>query len=524
MNHRLRSGLLAASTVVLLTNVFYVTQATATSRTSGQWPTPVVDCVANSLGRAIATELDNRSRQPTSTEGVVIAACFSSGGSSNSGSSSGSQPSATTSTTSPSKTAAQLACKKAGQTKTVTGVKLVCTKSGKNLLWAVSAGTSSNKTERCPSLDELIKRIVGPPEVQKYQAPTASEIACNAKTVSRKSSVKGLVQINDVEFEDRPDYSTWGRKQGEIRQVFRTREESLGFKSALSSNTQQNGLPPHDFEHPIPLSRLEEVARVYSAVLLKEKSKGHAVLFLVTEPPYGTAKFPMKPTSTIAEYKSWLNDYWVPRVKILATAAETIKAEYFEPFVPEADMAFNLSFSSLSGTERVALAQEFIDTTRRAASAFKGVLVGRQGWQFEASTDGARELFAKTPMSDLSWKGYGVLGVSLLPTMPQAPCTKEYARSYLQKQLAVVTQMAKRDGIPWAVHELDVFTFGSLAQYSGCANALAVYSEIWQAVIDELNTVVPAPQYVSVWAPSEWTSNSTVLKELARIFSTYKQR
>lgn len=524
---RVRHSVARTTTAVLIaSSLLGISVVSAGGHVSGAWPAPVVECVAGRLGKAVATELDNGLRQPSASELVVIAACFSasSGGSSNSGSSNSGSSSNTTPSTSPTKTTLQLKCTKLGLTKTVNGVKLTCTKSGKKLIWSTGAGGSSKATGSCPSLDQLIAGIVGPPEVQKYQSPTAADIACNAKSAKRISPVKGLVQMSDAELEDRPDYAP-DNQQGGFRKILQMRDENLfGFTSALSNNSQQNMVPPHDFVHPIPLNRFEEVARVYSAVLLKEKSLGRAVLFNVSESPDGVATFPMKPTSTVAEHKLWLKDYWIPRVKILANAAELIKAEYFDPFIPEADIVFNLSFSSLSGTERVALAQEFIDATRNAASSFKGVLIGRQGWQFEAATEGMRNLFAKTPMADLSWKGFGILGVSLLPVMLESPCTKEYVRSYMQKQLAVITQMAERDGIPWAILELDVFTFGSLSKYSACANPLAVYSELWQVIIDELNSVALAPRLVTVGLPSEWTSNAAVIKELTRVFATYKQR
>lgn len=454
--------------------------AGAQAASAGQFPPAVVTCLTKVLGAGKAAELDAGSRRPTAAEQTAIGRCFSESAGPSSGPPSPGGPPASS----------------GGSAKP----------------------PSSRGTKGCPSLDSLIANVVGPPEARDYRAPSAADIACNAKKAKRLPLRTGAFTVLDPDLQDRSDYGSWGRAQGGVRTLLKLRDglRTAGFPAALSPQAQ-NGLPPFTVPHPIPLASLGEVARAYSAVLLKEKAAARRVLFNVPESP--GASWP----ATATAYEAWLKEYWVPRVALLAKAAETVKAEYFDPFTPEADVFFNTNgLRSLPGSERLALAQELVDATRRAAAPFKGVLVGRQGWQFEAPT-ASRDFWAAAPMGDLSFKGYGLLGVTLLPVV-FGSCTPDYAHAYLQKQLAQVTKMAARDVIPWAVLELDVFTFGSLKQHAACgADPQAAYSAIWQAVLDELRAVSPAPRLIAFTYPSEWSGQAAILAELKKLFAAYKR-
>lgn len=447
---------------------------------AGVFPPAVVACLTKSLGAAKVAELDAGTRRPTAAEEAAIGRCFAGSGPSKPGPpSSGGPPASSGETARP---------------------------------------TSPGRTKGCASLDSLIAGVVGAPEARDYRAPSTADIACNAKKAKRLPLKTGAFTVLDPDLQDRPDWEGWGRGPGGTRKLLEARDglRTAGFPALLSPH-QQNGLPPFAVAHPILLASLGEVARAYSAVLLKEKAAGRRVLFNVPESP--GASWP----ATAAAFERWLTEYWVPRVALLAKVAETVKAEYFDPFTPEADVFFNVNgLRSLPGPERLALAQTFVDQTRKAAAPFRGVLVGRQGWQFESPAV-SWDFWAAAPMGDLSFKGYGLLGVTLLPVV-FGTCTAEYAHAYLQKQLAQVAKMAARDGIPWAVLELDVFTFGTLKQHAACgADPEAAYSAIWQAVLDELRAVSPAPRLVAFTYPSEWSGQAAILAELKKLFAGYKR-
>jgi len=489
---------------------------------------PPDTCLRAALGeRAYAEIFVERSRPPTGAENGKIGACYAQGGPEEGSSGSpAAAPDACLRTALGKRAYAEIFVQRSRSAAAAEKRKIAAcygqsgesgtTRSGRPSTTTPSTGTG------CPSVSSLLARITG----QDLRIPSSAELSCNAKRVKRLAPAAFAAGTGlDMELEDRSDYASWGRSRQAAARVIALRDAlpGLGFPADLSPQTQ-NHLPPwldsrgQLIQHPFPLAPLDQAARVYATIVLREKASGRRVLFNIPSAPVQ----PLFP-KTLDEYRAWLTSYWVPRVTALAKTAELVKAEYFDPFTPEADIFFNHEiFRSLSNAERLALAQQFVDETRQAAVPYyKGILVGRQGWQFHDVDPAAVQGFwGGGFMRDLSFKGYGLLGVTLLPVR-YVNCTVEYARAYLRAQLPKVVAMAARDRIPWGVLELDVFTFGRVAQYTSCG---ADPAQVWKPIYEELGAqllgLTSRPSVVFFFSgPAEWSADRALVAAHAALIA-----
>lgn len=432
-------------------------------------------CIKQAIGASAYGDIFGGRRPPTSAEESKMAACFGGGPSGGSGGQPGGKP--------------------GGQT---------------------GPTTTTPSRGGCPAVATLLAGVLGAGPA--YRAPSWADLTCNTKRLRRLAPPKVAVAVSiDPDFQDRPDAASFRTAKTAANAVAaRDRLLTGGWPADLSPQSEQ-GLPPFTQSYPLPAATLDEQVRNYAALLLREKTAGRRVLFALPAPPSADSALP----KTAGEYRTWLASVWLPRVKVAARAAELVKAEYLDPFSPEADIAFNhATWTAMSGADRLATVQDFVNQTRAAASAFKGILVGRQGWQFWDATADQRAFWAAAPMQDLSFKGYGMMGVSLLPVRFNA-CTPEYAKQYLDVQLPQLTKMAARDGIPWGILELDVFTFGSLTSYGSCGAAPAdVQQSIWTAVLDKLKQT-NAGVFVFVDAPAEWELSPATLAADKTLFAEF---
>lgn len=363
---------------------------------------------------------------------------------------------------------------------------------------SLSNREQAQNSGNCPSIELLIDRLEG-------TDPSWDDIECNAQDLRRLPIpvfAKRVVADPNGVFDTHNNLSLL---YSALWDKF-AKEYSENLSSAVG-----HVLPPYADEnrktlsYPLSIHDHERVIKGRSVVFMAEKKKGRVIFFSNNPPPAKVAPL----FKNLDEFEKWKSNTYVPQKTLEAKTAELIKAEYYDPFLVEAEVFFNKIDQPILGNlpdkELLTIAQDFVNDTRDAVRPyFKGRLIGRSYVKYEYAGD-----FWK----NLSFKGFDEIMFTLVPT-----CDLASARSYITRQLSNYTFMAKRDNLPWTIGEFDVLE----EHFKACGSNFEQLEEpLYQEMVAQIDRQTPGISGVHITLMASRISPSDKQRKIQRLINDY---
>lgn len=345
-----------------------------------------------------------------------------------------------------------------------------------------TAGGSSGQQETNPdtvvcaeSIDVLVQGLAD-------KTPTWEELACFTEDLPRFEApafVKRILLGSDT----LPENATaW---QVHLEQIEQTWQEW----PINVANSLPGPMPPHLVNgelrtYPMTPEGLDLEMRSYATVLLYEKLvHGRPLFFSHFWPPEAVKEF-----DTYQDYLAFMEDVYLPELEAVADAAEFVKAEYFLPFLLEAEVYVNGLgewIDDLGEVEKLAIAQDFVDRVHETVRPrYNGILIAHSYATYSAFGD---------YWSNISYSRYDFMNFALFPQ-----CNIEVTEQYLDNQFGHYMTIVSRDSIPYFINELTV-----MEKYFFCEDfdLEAQEAALYEAVLAKIDSQPIAPVGLSAGAP-----------------------
>lgn len=453
-------------------------------------PTEVLVCAEGALGQAEVAAIAAGQRRPSSEEEAVLGSCFE-------------RP--RSGETSPAGTPTETGTE--AETRTDFGAEYgLRPEQSDTRRGGRPGGQADQGRGACPDLDPLVLKL-------DQFIPDWLALKCNAASLARRP----LPAFRSRVVTD-PDGVWPGELDGlPARYVPLWDSLSAGF-AMNTSPVWHNGMPPYatasgqplrfpiDVYHPQEFLEIHDRAmRVISALLIREKQKGRLTFFSFGGPPCCLAPV----FQTADEFRAWVRDVHLPRVRLEAQAAEVAKVDYYSPFPLETEMFLHRNLqphlAALPPNELLRLAQEWIDQMREAIRPiYAGRLIGS-----------AYHTVGEDPdfWANLSFAGYDELATTFM-----VACDVPTTRKKLERQLGRFVAMAARDKIPWSLGEMDVFRrYIETCQTNFDQVELDLYREVFRVL--QSQPTPPAGLHITMAA--EYLPNSPRLAGLQQVVNEY---
>ena len=238
-------------------------------------------------------------------------------------------------------------------------------------------------------------------------------------------------------------------------------------------------MPPTGYTWPYSSSVLDEKLRAFSAIAVKKKQKGLAVVLVNQPSDTGLPLF-----SSASEFQSWVTNTHLPMVKQEAQAAERMKIEYYGPFPKEVEVFLGSGYqptlwNNLACADILDAAQWWVNQARDTAKKYyTGKLI--------AHSYGNYDFGKQTCWQGISYTGYDEILFTIVPT-----CSLTDTASYLDAQLdGYLTIVANSSNIPWSIGEVWV----KETYFKACGNSLApIEADIYSMVFVKVHSRTSQP-------------------------------